>query len=73
MDCSSFAFYHAHLGLGNIIVDDKRVGIIDWELPDMSQGDGSGLSLDFLLGWTCQLRALTIYIGSEEKFGSYES
>ncbi|TVY76077.1 hypothetical protein LSUE1_G005430 [Lachnellula suecica] len=32
MDCSSFVFYHADLGPGNIIVDDERVGIIDWEI-----------------------------------------
>ncbi|KAJ5319017.1 uncharacterized protein N7506_011721 [Penicillium brevicompactum] len=36
MDCSTFVFYHADLGPGNIIVEDipktGSVGIIDWEL-----------------------------------------
>lgn len=32
MDCSSFCFYHADLNPENIIVDDKRIGIIDWEI-----------------------------------------
>ncbi|KAJ5252554.1 hypothetical protein N7489_002964 [Penicillium chrysogenum] len=36
MDCSTFVFYHADLGPGNIIVEDVpkagTVGIIDWEI-----------------------------------------
>ncbi|CAG7995592.1 unnamed protein product [Penicillium salamii] len=36
MDCSTFVFYHADLGPGNIIVEDTpktgSVGIIDWEV-----------------------------------------
>lgn len=35
MDCSTFVFYHADLGPGNIIVEDDPqsgdIGIIDWE------------------------------------------
>lgn len=35
MDCSKFFFYHADLGPGNIIVEEKpesgSIGIIDWE------------------------------------------
>ncbi|KAJ5971630.1 uncharacterized protein N7479_001548 [Penicillium vulpinum] len=36
MDCSTFVFYHADLGPGNIIVEDVpkdgTIGIIDWEI-----------------------------------------
>ncbi|OAL52826.1 hypothetical protein IQ07DRAFT_584844 [Pyrenochaeta sp. DS3sAY3a] len=36
MDCSSFVFYHADLGPGNLIVEDEpksgRVGVIDFEI-----------------------------------------
>ncbi|KAL2812129.1 hypothetical protein BDW59DRAFT_155374 [Aspergillus cavernicola] len=36
MDCSEFAFYHADLGPGNIVVEDipknGTIGIIDWEV-----------------------------------------
>ena len=31
VDCSSFVFYHADLGPGNIIVNGTNIGIIDWE------------------------------------------
>lgn len=31
MDCSSFVFYHTNLGPRNIIVNNKQIGIIDWE------------------------------------------
>ena len=38
MDCSSYVFYHADLGPGNIIVENKpetgAIGIIDWEIAD---------------------------------------